>query len=48
MPAYPQTFFDQFIDPYDDNLDASQWLLKQKGFLPVPVIITEPAVGYYF
>jgi len=24
----------------------SEWLLDRKGFLPVPVIITEPAVGY--
>jgi len=24
----------------------SEWLLNQKGFLPVPIIITEPAVGY--
>jgi hypothetical protein len=24
----------------------SKWLLDKKGFLPVPVIITEPAIGY--
>ncbi|MBO9665238.1 MAG: BamA/TamA family outer membrane protein [Bdellovibrio sp.] len=35
-----------FIDPEDHFLDASSWLLKHRGFLPVPIIITEPAVGY--
>jgi hypothetical protein len=40
------SFFDRFIDPYDGKFDTSNWLLKHKGFLPVPIIITEPAVGY--
>jgi len=35
-----------FLDPQDGQLDASEWLLDRKGFLPVPIIITEPAVGY--
>jgi hypothetical protein len=35
-----------FTDPEDGELDASEWLLEKKGFLPVPIIITEPAVGY--
>jgi len=35
-----------FVDPQDGKLDASEWLLDKKGFLPVPIIITEPAVGY--
>ena len=35
-----------FTDPQDGKLDASEWLLERKGFLPVPIIITEPAVGY--
>jgi hypothetical protein len=35
-----------FIDQKDGYLDASNWLLERKGFLPVPIIITEPAVGY--
>ncbi len=34
-----------FFDPQDHYLDASVWLLKHRGFLPVPIIITEPAVG---
>src|SRR5947207_6131953 len=37
---------DLFRDPQDGALDASEWLLDRKGFLPVPVVITEPAVGY--
>ena len=37
---------DGFRDPVDGRLDASQWLLDRKGFLPVPIIVTEPAVGY--
>src|SRR6266850_282303 len=35
-----------FTDPQDGALDASEWLLDRKGFLPVPIVITEPAVGY--
>ena len=37
---------DKFKDPQTGELDLSDWLLNQKGFLPVPVIITEPAVGF--
>ncbi len=36
----------RFIDPQDGRLDLSEWLLDHKGFLPVPIVITEPAVGY--
>ena len=25
---------------------TSEWLLTKKGFLPIPIIVTEPAVGY--
>jgi len=35
-----------FRDPEDGELDASEWLLDKKGFLPVPIIVTEPAIGY--
>ena len=35
-----------FTDPEDGKLDASEWLLDRKGFLPVPIVITEPAIGY--
>lgn len=35
-----------FRDPDDGAFDLSEWLLDRKGFLPVPVLITEPAIGY--
>ncbi|NQZ25441.1 MAG: BamA/TamA family outer membrane protein [Colwellia sp.] len=36
----------QFIDLLDGQLDASQYLSENAyGFLPVPIIITDPAVG---
>ena len=37
---------DNFIDSSDGYLDMSGWLATRQGFLPVPIIITEPAVGY--
>jgi hypothetical protein len=40
------SFWDQFKDPKDGALDTSQWLVDRSGFLPVPIFITEPAVGY--
>ena len=39
-------FADRFFDPSDGYLDTSNWLATRTGFLPVPIIITEPAVGY--
>jgi hypothetical protein len=39
-------FSDHFIDPGDDYFDMSSWLGQKTGFLPVPIIVTEPAVGY--
>ncbi|KWR91708.1 BamA/TamA family outer membrane protein [Cupriavidus sp. IDO] len=40
----PLTFF----DPEDGMFDMSDFMLNHKGALPVPTIITEPAVGYGF
>jgi hypothetical protein len=37
---------DRFIDDQDGQFDLSQHLLEFRGFLPVPIIVTEPAVGY--
>jgi hypothetical protein len=37
---------DTFIDPSDGQFDVSRWLAEKRGPLPVPIIITEPAVGY--
>jgi hypothetical protein len=36
----------RFRDPADGQIDVSSFLEKPSGFLPVPVVITEPAVGY--
>ncbi len=44
--ALSGSFFDQFIDPKDGKLDTSQWLAGRTGFLPIPLIISDPAVGY--
>lgn len=42
-------FTDYMIDPQDGMLDGSRYLSKVPlGFLPVPTIITEPAVGTGF
>jgi hypothetical protein len=35
-----------FSDSLDKAFDISNWLLDKKGFLIVPSVITEPAVGY--
>src|SRR5262245_34661688 len=36
----------RFRDPEDGQFDVSSFLEKPHGFLPVPIVITEPAVGY--
>lgn len=38
----------RFRDSEDGRMDLSDWLLNQKGFLPIPILITEPALGYGF
>lgn len=35
-----------FVDPQDGSFDVSQFLASRVGFMPVPILITEPAVGY--
>lgn len=35
-----------FRDPEDGQLDVSEFLEHPFGFLPIPIIVTEPAVGY--
>ncbi|WP_162434617.1 BamA/TamA family outer membrane protein [Pseudoxanthomonas koreensis] len=35
-----------FRDPHDGGFDMSKWLLERHGFLPVPIVITDPALGY--
>ena len=36
----------RFFDPEDGQLDLSYFLEDPSGFLPIPIIVTEPAVGY--
>ncbi len=36
----------KFKDPVDGQFDVSQILEKPYGFLPVPLVVTEPAIGY--
>lgn len=46
-PATASFFQDYLVDPGDGMLDASRYLSEvPMGFLPVPTIISEPAVGY--
>lgn len=45
-PAFSGSLMDGFIDPEDGMLDLSHYLAEKKGFLPIPIIITEPAVGF--
>jgi len=40
------SMMDEFIDPQDGMFDTSHWLAEKNGFFPIPIIITEPAVGF--
>jgi len=44
--ATEQGPFAPILDPEDGMLDLSETLSTAVGFLPIPTIITEPAVGY--
>ena len=41
------SFMDKLIDPKDGKFDASDWLLKHSGFLPMPILITEPVIEHF-
>ena len=43
--AGDESFWDRLHDAQDGKLDMSRYLLEHSGFLLVPIIITEPAVG---
>ena len=34
-----------FKDSLDQKFDVSDWVIKANGFIPIPMIITEPALG---
>ena len=36
----------RFFDPADGQLDLSDFLEHPRGFIPIPIVVTEPAVGY--
>ena len=36
----------RFFDPKDGQFDLSYFLEDPRGFLPIPIVVTEPAVGY--
>ena len=44
--ATPRTGRSRFFDPEDGQLDLSHFLEDPRGFLPIPIVVTEPAVGY--
>ena len=45
LPAAALSLED-FRDPGDGRFDTSRFLLDLNGFLPVPLVVTEPAIGY--
>jgi len=36
----------RFFDPEDGQFDLSYFLENPRGFLPIPIVVTEPAIGY--
>src|SRR5687768_2946518 len=36
----------RFRDPQDGKIDLSAFLAHPRAFLPIPLVVTEPAVGY--
>jgi hypothetical protein len=45
LPATPPVT-SRFRDPDDGQLDLSRFLATPRRFMPIPLIVTEPAVGY--
>lgn len=45
-PPEKESMWASMRDQEDGKFDMSDWLSTAKGFFPVPIIITEPAVGY--
>ena len=46
LPVQAGSFWSELFDPKDGQFDVSQMLAKDLGFLPVPILITEPAIGF--
>jgi hypothetical protein len=45
-PTPPVPTPSRFFDAEDGMFDVSSFLEDPRGFLPVPIVVTEPAVGY--
>jgi hypothetical protein len=45
-PAAKRVGSARFFDPEDGQLDLSYFLEDPRGFLPIPIVVTEPAIGY--
>lgn len=45
-PMFGRKAMARMFDPADGQLDLGELLASARGFLPIPVIVTEPAVGY--
>ena len=46
QPAAKREGTARFFDPEDGQFDLSYFLEDPRGFLPIPIVVTEPAVGY--
>ena len=46
QPDAPREGLARFRDPQEGQLDLSYFLENPRGFLPVPIVVTEPAVDY--
>ena len=48
-PVIAKSFWDRFKDPEDGKFDVSGWSEEEEvitgGFLPIPIIESEPAIG---
>jgi hypothetical protein len=44
--AQAQTTGSRLRDPQDGQFDISRFLAHPRAFLPIPLVVTEPAVGY--
>ncbi len=44
--SFSEWFEQNMIDAEDSKIDVSDYLASARGFFPVPIIITEPAVGF--
>ena len=47
QPAAPEKKKVSFRDAQDGYFDLGDFVINSHGFIPVPIIITEPALGYF-